>query len=347
MNKIKLFTPPTQDKGNTPIQLILIYRTQIMCFAAIWIMLSHCLGAGFHQFRILEYLKPLIRYGVGGVDIFLFISGLGIALSLQKPQTASLFFKKRILKIFPIFFIIVTVYSLLMNDQLLDWFYQVSTLSMWLPLFSVDVISVFWYVGAAFTFYAISWVCYRYFVKYPLLVTIGLSSIGLIIFYTLQLDTLKIFLMRFPIYFAGMYASHFCNRNFNPIYLIALSVVAYGVLGICSSLLGGEIISRYGINFLMLALIAPGLSILIASICNFLNCYSVARPIINTAGYIGIMSLEIYLVHWGLICIMKKYSLEYSLLTFFAISFLVAYIVHLIISKAYSYFAVRTTNNLK
>lgn len=344
--KNTFISPSHTSKCETPIQLILTYRTQIMCFAAIWIMLVHCFAL-LPQFYILKYIKPLICYGYGGVDIFLFISGLGIALSLQKPQTAYTFFKKRVSKIFPIFFIVVTVYSILMTSQLLDWFYQVSTLSMWLPLFGIDVINVFWYVGAAFTFYAISWICYKYFVKYPLLVTIGLSSIGLIIFYTFHVDTLRLFLMRFPIYFAGMYASRLCNRNFNPIYLIALSVVAYGVLGICSSLLGGEIISRYGINFLMLALIAPGLSILIASICNFLNRYSVARPIISSLGYIGTMSLEIYLVHWGLICIMKKYSLEYSPLTFFAISFLVAYIVHLIISKAYSYFDECTTNNLK
>ena len=72
----------------TPISNILSYRSHIMLFSALWILCSHSVSTvGEEQWNFLLKFKPIIAFGWGGVDIFLFLSGLGIGLSLTKKQT--------------------------------------------------------------------------------------------------------------------------------------------------------------------------------------------------------------------------------------------------------------------
>jgi peptidoglycan/LPS O-acetylase OafA/YrhL len=81
-------------------------RSFIMGIAMCAIML-------FHQPFIYDYSTTVFHlFGHWGVDIFFFISGIGISLSLQK-NTIQQYFKNRIIRIFPAYLTVVFIWTLL------------------------------------------------------------------------------------------------------------------------------------------------------------------------------------------------------------------------------------------
>lgn len=72
------------------------YRSEIMGFATIMVLL-------FHQYAVYDsvVLEVFSHIGYWGVDIFLFVSGFGIAHSLSQ-NTWSVFFLNRVKKVLPI-----------------------------------------------------------------------------------------------------------------------------------------------------------------------------------------------------------------------------------------------------
>ena len=55
-----------------------------------------------------EFLQVLKSCGAGGVDIFVFASGLGCYHSLKKDPDTLIFIKKRLIKIVPAYYLCVT-----------------------------------------------------------------------------------------------------------------------------------------------------------------------------------------------------------------------------------------------
>jgi len=92
------------------------YRSAIMGFATIMVLL-------FHQYTVNSSLILSVFSHIGhwGVDIFLFVSGFGIAHSLSKNSTI-VFYQNRIKKIFPICLIVgVFGFILSMMHGTIDW----------------------------------------------------------------------------------------------------------------------------------------------------------------------------------------------------------------------------------
>lgn len=114
------------------LNLISKYRTQLMGIAAIMIILCHTVPYGIELPRFL--LKPL-EYCNIGVEIFLFLSGLGCYYSLSKGIGVKEWYKKRFIRIF-VPYVIICFFSLV-GDIFggdIDWLmylYQFSTLSYW------------------------------------------------------------------------------------------------------------------------------------------------------------------------------------------------------------------------
>ena len=86
------------------------------------------------NFYLLNVLFALGAYGYGGVEIFLFLSGIGIALSLSKSPTFMNFIFRRVSRILPAYWIILTFFYLLINGSFKDYFGEFLTLSYWHPL---------------------------------------------------------------------------------------------------------------------------------------------------------------------------------------------------------------------
>ena len=117
------------------LDIVLKHRNKIMFFAAFWILCSHCLSFCGDQYSFLNRFRPLVAYGYGGVDIFFFLSGIGIALSLQKGPLLKSFLSRRVSRIYPAFWIMVTISYLVSNNPSRLYLGDVLTLSYWFPLF--------------------------------------------------------------------------------------------------------------------------------------------------------------------------------------------------------------------
>ena len=73
---------------------ILSYRSVWMALAALWVVYHH-----ISLTPPCEFLQVLKSCGAGGVDIFVFASGLGCYHSLKKNPDTLIFIKKRLIKI--------------------------------------------------------------------------------------------------------------------------------------------------------------------------------------------------------------------------------------------------------
>lgn len=113
---------------------VLKYRSEIMAIATLWIMGGHSLSFCSDKWTFLNYLRPVLAYGYGGVEIFLFLSGIGIALSLSKSPTFTHFIFRRVSRILPAYWIILTFFYLLKNGTFRDYFSELMTLNYWYPL---------------------------------------------------------------------------------------------------------------------------------------------------------------------------------------------------------------------
>lgn len=66
------------------------FRTELMGVATIMILMCHSL-VGTYSVQVSGYLRKILAYGNQGVDVFLFLSGVGLWYSLQngggRPRT--------------------------------------------------------------------------------------------------------------------------------------------------------------------------------------------------------------------------------------------------------------------
>ena len=90
--KIKILTV-----FNVNLRLLSEYRTPLMGIAALMIILCHANGYGV---AVPHAVRSLLTLGNMGVDIFLFLSGIGCFYSLSKEPDTAKWYKKRFVRIF-------------------------------------------------------------------------------------------------------------------------------------------------------------------------------------------------------------------------------------------------------
>ena len=102
------------------------YRSELMGWAIVWIMMLHFT---FTQIKTLGFIA---QYGFAGVEIFMFVSGFGLFFSLDKnPQLLS-FYKKRVLRIFPAYYLIGIVASIILfHDNIIEYMFRYTTIGFW------------------------------------------------------------------------------------------------------------------------------------------------------------------------------------------------------------------------
>lgn len=105
------------------------YRGFLMGFAILWVMYFHI------PLKFATEVGWFIhRIGFYGVDIFLFLSGLGVYYSLTKRPNVLGFYKARLVRILPAYIIVACAsYCLLRLDRAsaLDFFYYISGIGYW------------------------------------------------------------------------------------------------------------------------------------------------------------------------------------------------------------------------
>lgn len=110
------------------------FRTELMGIATIGILLCHAVGRNVMMPKWLNYL---LTVGNQGVDIFLFLSGLGIYYSLHKQEKYNYWcwIKRRLVRVLlPYLLISVPLFALscyLKHQIFLDFLYRISFIGFW------------------------------------------------------------------------------------------------------------------------------------------------------------------------------------------------------------------------
>ena len=130
--------------------LVSKYRTQLMGFSILWIMIYHM---GIEN----PFLNPITRSGYLGVDIFIFLSAYGLYYGFRKDKkNIRVFYKKRIIRILPSYYLVLITTFLLksyINQDLnvTDLLQQISMLGFFCPSLQWDYF--LWYIPGTLFLY--------------------------------------------------------------------------------------------------------------------------------------------------------------------------------------------------
>lgn len=248
-------------------------RTEIMGIAMLMVLFFH--------FFMWVY-NPIGRFNIGyvGVDIFLFLSGIGLASSYEKNSIRR-FYRNRINRLYPIYFIALCLTWLIFpfNWNISDFINNALTIGFYL---NGGENRYDWYVESLFTLYLL----------FPLFYRLGkLRYYGLVIVFIATTVILRLTYLqwwydcligRLPIFLYGIMFKHLSIRSFLIIGLLGL--VLY--------------IPCFKISaFLASSLLVPALIFVSIKIIN-VQCLWLK----HSMSYLGEKSLEIYLsnlfVYW-------------------------------------------------
>lgn len=199
----------TEQKNNFSLFDFSKYRTELMGLAIIMVVFHHLtlrtsvglLGKGYMFLRVT---------GAMGVDIFLFLSGLGLFYSFRKNPDIKAFYKKRLIRIIPTYVLICAPfyafkYLIGTNFDIKGFLLHLSLISYWIDG-SCD-----WYIAAIIVLYALFPLFYRVMKNNRLSGFIILIAIWGLISFTVFLISPSVFhntetfWPRIPIFLFGVY----------------------------------------------------------------------------------------------------------------------------------------------
>ena len=137
------------------------YRGAIMGFAALWIFFFHEWQPIFEGHVKIFWVESFIKkIGFGGVDIFLFLSGMGLTYSVKKSNNILVFYYKRIKRI-----LLPFVFVALLHYRFNGWSAgQLLQNVLCIGFYRTSIYVFLWFVPAILTFYLFFPFYYRLFI---------------------------------------------------------------------------------------------------------------------------------------------------------------------------------------
>lgn len=274
--------------------LISKYRVPIMGIAAIMIMLFHTTSVS--DFARLGFVGKLVSHGNTGVDIFLFLSGVGLYYSFSQDPDIKGFYWRRFINVLPISFLLIGLYIVVRSAIGIESLTKGITISL-----SYGSQNPAWYVVLILTLY----------IAYPFIHKSGLCVgdskrllicllLIIILCYgwaSLDLESYRLFessLTRLPVFLLGCRFGSKVKRKDNSC-LLLFSVVGILLFKLLQKVLPVEI-SGVSSRFMGSCL---GLSIcfLSAIVLEWIAQTASGRKAAIALGFFGKMSLETYLTH--------------------------------------------------
>lgn len=278
---------------------ILAFRSELMGFSILWIMLYH----STMQFKgVFEFLAVVNRIGYTGVDIFFFLSGIGLTFSLLKNADIKAFYKKRVVRIVPTYWLFIIgafLFFSLVNKHF------VSSLGM--SLLGLDFLLEgsfqIWFVPsilicyAFFPFYFKASIRFGYYQTF--LFTCLLVALGCLLISNTTLSYLLIFIIRIPIFLLGcVMALQYTKTNRTPLDNKAFNALLFVAAAVLFVLVfesfEKDIKWQYGLFWYPSVLMALPICLLMSGLFSMLKQLGVN---LNFLRFLGTYSLEIYLVH--------------------------------------------------
>lgn len=301
-----------------------ILRPVIMGISIMWIVLFH----------VFDYIPPLLKQlcsiGYGGVDVFLFCSAYGLCHSMKNFKNIWKWYQKRFVRIYPSYLFGCILFGPICYWSFLIFLYNISLLGFFMPMLLQTM--TWWYIPAQMSLYLIFpflWFRKHIVCKYiiPLILSIIVINILILYLFTaLDWNTyINLFLYRIPVFLLGIvfYCKEmwFTGQIFrNKRFYLSLGVFSALFLINVKTYFSHEVCLIYGLRFLPVILMIPSIFIIGDIIYRI--------PLLRTFfSFCGKVSLELYILHVGILCICMMYDLSsyivfILLLACFPLSFL-------------------------
>ena len=259
------------------------YRSELMGWAILWIMMLH------FTFTQIKPFGFIAQYGFAGVEIFMLVSGLGLYFSLDKDSHLSHFYKKRLLRIFPTYYILGIFASLLLyHDDIITYLFRYTTIGFWTGSDYNE-----WYIPSIVFLYLLAPFLKKLYDKKLFIIIVLLCCICFLISYILIANNCitkgepHFFLLyRFPAFLFGMACAYWIKNSIPEkyyYYILIAGIPFFILLFPCHH----EI---YNFKYFSLIFLLP-----LFIIC--FTCISkVITPINPLISSIGKASLEIYII---------------------------------------------------
>lgn len=278
-----------------------------MGFAALWILVFHEWVPMFDRWpRIAMAENYLQRIGFCGVDIFLFLSGMGMVYSIGKSDSLPVFYYKRIKRILFPFLFVALLRCVTESWPAVEFWKNISGFNF----YGKDMYTFLWFVPMIMTFYLLFPFYYKFFAgsSNKFLFTCGalmLWLIGTLYVRTTLREDLFGFTNRIPIFLIGIFAGWlFQNKE------VIFDRLVWGVL-ILMYVLGGYLayLSCFRGMYLLVPvseccipniLMAVSLSFLIPGALYLISekwrVRAVGRAFSGILSFYGMFTLEFYCV---------------------------------------------------
>lgn len=290
------------------------YRKQIMGVAIVFIMLCH----NSLQFNSsLDVINSIAKQFMQiGVDIFLFMSGMGCYYSLCKTNDIKLFYTKRIIKIFVPYILIIGVWGLVQlflrtTNGIKGFVYLYSLITF----FTHGELSE-WYIAGIIVLYAISPFFYKLLNSRKKVVNIAVIIIWLVAAFGFSMCGIipnerivnvirtvnEIFVVRVPVFLIGlilgkrMYDN--AGESFDRKVIAAVAGLSLLMFLLNVTLFSGNafILSKYFITRTLFAPICVSFSLGMGELFGVLDQKG-AGGVKRLAEKLGAITLELYLIH--------------------------------------------------
>lgn len=274
------------------------YRNVWMGLAILWIVWFHS-GIVLPS-TILTFIKSI---GYGGVDIFLFASGIGCYYSLGNNSDTIEFLKRRFVRIIPIywcFLIVWVVYKVIFRDMplvaILGNVFCIQNLTGRGNEFN-------WYMSVMVLTYLLAPLFYRIINRlssWKQYITVLILLIALSVPFW-QNNIAIIVMTRIPIFFLGMVIAKLAKQECvitKKGWVVTASTALCGVVVLIWCFKKYEAyLWSYGLYWYPFLLIVPGACLIVSFFLEQLQKNLLGRAIVRFFGFFGKFSFEIYLIH--------------------------------------------------
>lgn len=298
-------------------------RNVIFGIATLWIGLFHSdylndtISFYIKSDFIAEPLKFIRSTGNVGVDMFLFLSGIGLYFSFTKDSHVLSFWKKRLMRVLPSAFLIATFYFSLryVNGRFSSGplYYVLRETFLY---FFVKGERVFWFISLILLMYLVFPIFYKIIDKWKAWGMIGLVAVIIAGTFAVRAiapgvySNVEIALCRIPVFVIGIWAGRFVmeKKEIDRRWLWLVLAVAVGMLvlmanynAIVKAIVPGYtkemetmyiFIYRYAACPLGIALV-----VLDSFICTELRHRGKANLLRNFFEFVGMYSMEYYMIY--------------------------------------------------
>ena len=256
------------------------YRSELKGWSILWIMMLH------FRFITVKPLGFIAQYGFAGVEIFIFVSGLGLYYSLLKHPSVGAFYLKRAKRIFPTYYLIGIIASLwLFHDTLLSYFFRYTTIGFW-----TEGLFFTWYIPSIVMLYLLTPVIFRWLLHHRIVAGSVCISIIILSYFVAKYQRLSgehyFFLYRIPAFIGGMLCGKLIQEGGSSRTFLLLAVLGIPFFAVFLPLHHSIYMFKYYALFFLL----PAFMVVICTGSKLLGRFN------TVIRRIGEASLEIFLI---------------------------------------------------